>query len=534
MPPRRQTSLSLSSFVFLLLLSVFLGAYYRVPVLSKRPMHTDEAILATKSAEFWTTGEFDYDPTDYHGPGLHYATKFIGTLAGWGGPETWSDTQVRVIAVVCGMLVILLTLLASDALGRFGTVVAMLLTAVSPMMVYYSRYYIMEILLVLLVAISLVSLWRYTQSGKRGWLVLAGCAFGLQHATKETFVINLGAIVCGWIAARVVVGGFEKRSTGLSLGSPRNTRPNHPLFWVLIPAILVSVAAFSGGFHNWDAVKESVTTYANYLQRSEGSGHEKPWYYYIGLIFYHKDTILWTEALIGGLGIVGLVHGFFGRHSNTSRQAAVVFLGIYTLAQFTVYSILAYKTPWSILSAQHGLIVLAGAGAGALWNAFTGGIARMILRVLIGLGVYHLCSQSMLVIDRYRADSRNPYVYEHTSTHLMELVHRVRKFAAMEGSDFSAQVINADAGWPLPWYWRNIPNIGYHTTMPTKLSGSVLIFDAELQAAVRTRLRGKRYNEGSYYGQRPNRTLMVFVEQSLWEKFMAGQASNSTQATENE
>lgn len=532
MPPTRKKALSVPSFLFLLLLSLGLGAHYRVLALNTRPMHTDEAILATKSAEFWTTGQFDYDPTDYHGPGLHYVTKFFGTLAGWESPDAWSDTQVRGIAVTCGLLLIVLTLLGRDALGRFGTVVAMLLTAVSPMMVYYSRYYIMEILLVLLVAISLVSLWRYTQSGRRGWLLLAGCSFGFQHATKETFIINIGAIVCGWIAARVVVGGFEKKSTGLSLGSPRHSKPSRPLLWVLIPAILVSVASFSGGFHDWDAVKESATTYLSYLQRSEGSGHEKAWHYYIGLIFYHKDTILWTEALIGGLGVVGMIHGFFGRHANNSRQAAIVFLAIYTLAQFTVYSMLAYKTPWSILSAQHSLTLLAGAGAGALWNAFTGGIARMILRILIGLGVYHLCSQSMLVIDRYRADSRNPYVYEHTSTHLMELVRRGRKFAQIEGENFTAQVINADAGWPLPWYWRNIPNIGYHAEMPPKLTGSLIVFDAELQAAVRTRLRGKRYKEGSFYGQRPNRTLMVFVEQSLWDKFMAAQAAKPKKTPE--
>ena len=38
-------------------------------------MHTDEAILAMKSAELQATGHFQYDPKDFHGPGLHYVTR---------------------------------------------------------------------------------------------------------------------------------------------------------------------------------------------------------------------------------------------------------------------------------------------------------------------------------------------------------------------------------------------------------------------------------------------------------------------------
>lgn len=529
---RNSSSLSFASYVLLVVFAIGLALFYRVPNLETRPLHTDEAILATKTAEFWTTGRFAYDPSDYHGPALHYAVGLIGTLGGWGAPETWPDTQVRWVAVVCSMVLLVTTLLARDALGRFGTVMAMLLTAVSPMMVYYSRYYIMEMLLAMLVALSLASLWRYTQGGRRGWLAVAGVCLGLQHATKETFVINVGALFCGWIAARVIAGGFEPKTNSLSFGGS-SSRPGRPVWWVLVPAIVVSVAAFSGGFHDWEAVKESATTYANYLRRSEGSGHEKPWYYYLGLIFYHKDTMVWTEALIGGLGVVGMIHAFFGRHTNPSRQAALVFLAIYTLAQFTVYSMLAYKTPWSILTAQHSLTLLAGAGSGALWNAFPGRLSRLVIKVLLGLGIYHLCSQTMLVIDRYRADSRNPYAYQHTSTSLMELVERMRRFAEIEGDDFSAQVINADAGWPLPWYWRNLPRIGYHTELPDHLSGSVIVFDAELRERVRMKLRKGGYNEGSFYGQRPNRTLLVFVQEGLWQRFMAEEAAKPKQLPVN-
>src|SRR5690606_24585196 len=131
----------------------------------------------------------------------------------------------------------------ADVLGRMGTALALLLAAVSPMMVYYSRYFIMEMLLVLLVGITLLAFWRYSQGGSRFWLLLGGASLGFQHATKETFILNVGALFCGWLAVRVLFGGFTPRKgTGLSLAGMRpKDRPKRPWLWALVPAVLVSV-----------------------------------------------------------------------------------------------------------------------------------------------------------------------------------------------------------------------------------------------------------------------------------------------------
>ena len=49
----------------LLALALTLGSLYRFTDLGKKPMHTDEAILALKTQEYWETGTFEYDPKDY-------------------------------------------------------------------------------------------------------------------------------------------------------------------------------------------------------------------------------------------------------------------------------------------------------------------------------------------------------------------------------------------------------------------------------------------------------------------------------------
>lgn len=521
---KKAESLPITTFLLLALLALGAAAFYRLPALTERPMHTDEAILGYKFAQFYTTGHFQYDPKDFHGPALHYVTRAWSRMAFWGGPETWTDDQLRTVTAVCGLLVILVTLLLSDALGRSGTVAAMLLMAVSPMMVFYSRYYIMETLLVLLVALSLASFWRYAQSGTRWWLVLGGAALGMQHATKETFVLNVVAALISWGVARLLVGSFTPRRSGLTMG-PSRQGLRHAWLWVLVPAVFVSVWFFSGGFHDWEAVKNSALTYLNYLERSGGSGHEKPWHYYLTLLTWQQsDGVLWTEAFIVVLALIGMAHGLVGNHmKNQPRQAFLVFLSVYSLVLLGIYSCLAYKTPWSILSAQHALTLLAGYGVSVVAVAVGRGILRIGWRIAFGLALYHLCFQTSLAIHQYRADVRNPYVYSHTQEKLPQLLQQVADLQKLAPQPpLSLLVVNKDAGWPLLWYWRMNRSAQYAVSMPeSDVSAQIILVDQELLPAMQQRLGGRAYHEFGFYGLRPNNLLVMLVEQSLWDRFSA-------------
>lgn len=514
----KEVTISILSFLILALLGLGLGFFYRLsPSLDRRPMHTDEAILGMKLADYWETGHFTYDPKDYHGPALHQVAIAWGKIAAWGDPATWTESDLRFVAVLCGLGVMLSVFLFADVLGRLGSAMAMLMTAVSPMMVYYSRYFIMEMQLTLLIALTLGCFWRFSQGGTRLWLVLGGMAIGFAHATKETFILNVAAALAGWIVARVIVGDFQPRkSNSLSLSSSsKKQRVGAPWAWVLVPAILVSVASYSGGFHDWHAVKDSALTYANYLVRSEGSGHEKPWHYYLTLLFWRKDGLVWSEAMICVLGLLGMIYSLVGEHKNTARQAFLVFLSVYTLVLFGIYSVLSYKTPWCILSVQHSLTLLAGVGAWWLWTMFTGSIGQLVYKVAIGVGIYFLCGQSKFAIEEYRADQRNPYVYSHTTTDLLRLVGEVKKIAAEKGESFSAQVIDRDSGWPLPWYWRTLPKVGYQMDVTSSgTTAPVLIVDADLLPVLKTQLgeQAASYTESGPYGLRPGLYLSLLVQ----------------------
>lgn len=519
MPPPQKKSLGLLGLAIFTFVSLVLGAWYRFPTLGDRPMHTDEAILAMKSAEFQASGHFQYDPKDFHGPGLHYITQVWSKLAGWGNSATWTEAQLRTVPAVCGLLLLLCTLLLRNAIGRLGTGFAMLLMSISPMMVYYSRYFIMEVPLVLFVTLSIAALWHYSQGGGRWWLLLAGFSIGMQHALKETFAINVVAALVGFAVTKLMVGDFAPRRSGYDIGTSKS-RATYPWLWVIIASVVTSIAIYSGGFKDWQAVKDSALTYLNYFERAGGSGHEKPWYYYLTLIFWRKDGLVWSEAMIGGLGIVGMLHAFLGSHmKQPARQAFLVFLSVYTLALFAIYSFLAYKTPWSILSAQHALTLLAGVGAAVIFSAFKSGIARLVFNIAFGLGIYHLIAQTSLAIHLYAADSRNPYVYSHTSTNLMRLLPQVRDLqkTAPDGA-FNVLVINRDSGWPLPWYWRDIKSVHYTNTVPETIDARVIIAEPEMQAALESKFAGKSYVSHDLFGLRTGVMLKMWVEQSLWDR----------------
>lgn len=526
MAPRKEVSLSLLSFIILVVLALGLAYSYRVPGLELRPMHTDEAILGIKLGEFWKTGHFQYDPTDFHGPALHQVSLLWGKMAGWADPVTWTEADLRFVAVLCGFGVLLSTLLFADVLGRYATIIAMLLTATSPMMVYYSRYFIMEMLLVLLVSLMLGCFWRYSQSGSKMWLLLGGCTIGFQHAAKETFVLNIGAAFLAWVIARTLVGDFQPaKTTSFSPSSYRPKKQSSRLWlWIAIPALLVSVAAYSNGFRDWAAVQDSFMTYISYLQRSGGSGHEKPWHYYITLLVWRKDTLVWSEALIVGLALIGMIYSLLGDfQKNQARQAFLVFLSAYSVILLAGYSILSYKTPWSILCVQHALILLAGVGASALWaHVMPGKSMRFAFNVMLAVGLWHFCLQSSRLTGthpkaqfEYSADPRNPYAYSHTQKSLQKLMAQVKTYAADKGDDLQIQVISPESGWPLPWYWRGWKNAGYQAVVPDNLNADIIVAGTDFYDEVKSRLPEGAYSEHYPFGLRPGIMLTLFLKKQV-------------------
>jgi uncharacterized protein (TIGR03663 family) len=502
-------------------LAVAFGAVVlRLPRLALRPMHGDEANQAVKAGELLETGRYRYDPAEHHGPTLYYLTLPVLWAAGQHTMPEMSETALRVVPLVFGVGLVLLVLLVGDGLGRAAAAAGAALVAISPAMVFYSRYYVQEMLLVFFTVAAIGCGWRYVATRRAVWAALAGAMLGLMFATKETWIVAVVAMACGLAATAVW--------TRL-LDGPR-TQPRQPTDWRHLAVGAAAFAAvwfvlFSSFLSNPGGVADALRAYTHYADRAGGAGlHDNPWHYYLAMLAWSpwvtgvKAQPHWTEGLILGLALVGIVAALIGRGLGAASRGFARFLALTTLAMIVGYALIPYKTPWCALSFLACLALLAGVGAAALvrW------IPTRPLKALVVLGLavlaYDMAGQALMANDRMCADQRNPYVYAHTAPDALNLVKRVEEAAAVapEGDALVIKVITPWNYWPLPWYLRRYPNVGYYHDVPDDPNAAVIITSPEVLEQVDGRLRGE-YNMQSMYGLRPGVVMNVCVARPLWD-----------------
>ena len=132
-------------------------------------MHADKANQAVKTARLYETGKYEYDATDQHGPSLYWLTLPSLGLRGVKNLAGSREIDYRIVPALFGVGLIGLLLLLTDGLGRIAVAAAALLAAISPAMVFYSRYYIQETLLVFFTLAALGCGWRYVCTRRLAW-----------------------------------------------------------------------------------------------------------------------------------------------------------------------------------------------------------------------------------------------------------------------------------------------------------------------------------------------------------------------------
>jgi len=353
------------SLTLVLLLAAGAALLLRWPGLNRRPMHNDEAVNAIKFGQLWEHKGYKYDPNEHHGPSLFYATLAFERLTAAPALDQYTDARLRFVIVLFGLGLVLLLPLLADALGRNGVLWAAVLTATSPALVFYSRYFIHEMLLACFTFLAMGAGWRYWRTRKIGWILLASAAVGLMAATKETFVITLAA-------AAMALGLNQVWNRALDASGPPIKAPAVNL-WHWAAALAVGLASaillFSSFFTNAAGPLDSLRTYAPWVHRAAGaSPHIHPWYFYLRrLLFFRVEKgPVWTEAVILILAIIAAIAGFRRSRLAGANASFVRFLALYTFLLTAFYSLLAYKTPWCLVSFWHGAILLGGVGAAVL------------------------------------------------------------------------------------------------------------------------------------------------------------------------
>jgi uncharacterized protein (TIGR03663 family) len=511
----------------------------RVPRLRHRPMHGDEAVHAIKFGQLLEKGVYTYDPNEYHGPTLNYLTLIPAWLTGATTLAQMSEVTLRIVPVFFGVCLVLLLLPLVRGLGTGAAVYAAVLTALSPAMVFYSRYYIQEMLLVCFTFGVIVSGYRYTLNKSIFWALSAGVFFGLMDATKETWIIAFGSIA---LALALVV--LMRRQKGSFIMAVKAVRPSH-LAAALAAAVIVSVLFYSSFLSNPAGVLDSIRTYTTYLHRANGGAlHVHPWDYYLGMLIYFKSDggPVWTEALIIVLAVVGFVAAMTKKGLSSSANVQLLrFLAFYTLSMTAIYSAIPYKTPWCMLGFLHGMILLAGVGAVVLVRLAPNVLPRLIVLGLLAGASAHLGLEAYRANYEYDSDSRNPYVYAHPTREVFTLVNRVEEMAralkalSQEQPDKVKMRIDVICPghdyWPLPWYFRRLPpgTVAWSDHVdPNTDAAPIIIASPSVEPALVTKLYTltplkKRqmylflFDKPYYIWLRPQVKLVGFVRRDLWE-----------------
>jgi uncharacterized protein (TIGR03663 family) len=500
-----------------LLLALAAALALRLPRLSLRPMHNDEAVNAIKFGQLWEKGAYQYDPNEHHGPSLYYATLALGRASA--GPDFahFSETRLRLLPVLFGLGLICLLPLLVDGLGRRGVLWAGLLTAVSPAMVFYSRYYIHEVLLVFFTFLALAAGWRYWRSRQIGWLLLAGAGLGLMTATKETFVIILFAAGVAVFLNQAWNRALD--ASGLPVKAPPLKIPH--LAAGLGVAVLVWAVLFSSFFSNWTGLLDSFRTFKFWGSRAAGeTTHVHPWYFFLHrLLFFHSDKgPFWTEALVLALALIAAWAGFARRRLGRASASFVRFLAFYTFLLTAFYSLLPYKTTWCLLGFWHGMILLAGVGAAVSLRSIRKRAARWTVALVLLAGSGHLGWEAWQLNENsaFAADPRNPYVYAQTSPDVLNLVEQVNDLADShpQGHNMLVKVIaNESDYWPLPWYLRSFHRVGWWDSLPPDPYAPVMVVSANLHANLD---ENRTHQMPHYYQLRPQVFLELYAETNLW------------------
>jgi uncharacterized protein (TIGR03663 family) len=138
----------------------------RFVVLGLKPFHHDEGVNGWFLTTLFRDGTYKYDPGNYHGPTLYYIslafTKVFGLQT---FPVRWS-------VAIWGVFIVVVTFWLRKYIGKTGSLFAALMLALSPGMVFISRYFIHEILFVFLALAVVISIVQFLEREKAGKFAL--------------------------------------------------------------------------------------------------------------------------------------------------------------------------------------------------------------------------------------------------------------------------------------------------------------------------------------------------------------------------
>jgi len=492
--------LSAKKYRFLGLLIVFFALVLRMFELGERVFHHDESVHASFTLKLFNSGEYSYNPA-YHGPFLFHSTAAVFHFLGI------NDATARLVPVFFGVATILVLFLLKKELGKSGVLWAMFLLAFSPGMVYFSRFFRNDMIIVFCTLAVVAGAFRYIDnihSSKRyPYLILTASSLAIAVTAKENayIIILIFGAYAGMSLLYSIYSSWKRENLSLQKTLIHKISALLPFLpeFILSGALFIFIVMFfyTSLFRNdisLFSIVERAFAHWMAMHRIERLGG--PFYYYIPILLVY-------EAPIVIFGVAGVSHFLKKKGQNASF---FLFLCYWAFTSLLLYSYLQEKVPWLVVHIVLPFGILAGAYLGEIFSRktepmppeqelpeedispltgpklsprakysgkacnLTAGI--LALALLISLG-------QCISVNYYRSmEPTELMTYTQASPDIRELMEKIGGFDRRPETLRLYVVDPNQLYWPLPWYLRDYEKTGYSSKLPASSKYDAIIVPA--------------------------------------------------------
>ncbi len=433
---------------------VALSFLLRVVQLGTHAFHHDESIHAYAAVRLLKEGFYKYDPV-YHGPVQYFAVasvfavssvvgKVVGLLTGLAAAKTWdgtSDFTARLAPALAGVALTAMAVLLRRRFGRRAAFAAGALCALSPNLLYYTRFCRDDAWSLLGTAGLFLWLDEYLATRRVRDLSLAALSASVAFAAKENFYVLLALMVPSvavawmepgrgldvWNRLRRLIDWLEENATAV-LGAL--------LLFFVTSELLYTVFLVHPESGNPAVDAISYWWGQHKMERVGG-----PKTFYLPRLLQYEFAVL--------IPALAYVVARWRRLSFGER-----FVAGWAVSSVAMYAYLGEKAGWLLVHQVLPFLPLAGAAWALLAEKSTAwrvaGAATALASVVTSLTLSFV--YPVLTPNSRKAEST---IQVQTCPEMLGIVDEILR--AGRAGEVPAAIVSGEAGWPLSWYVRFAP-----------------------------------------------------------------------------
>jgi uncharacterized protein (TIGR03663 family) len=473
------------AWIGLLVVALFL----RVWGLGDRPPHHDEAIHCDFAYTLLTQGTYRYDPT-YHGPLIYYVLAPLFALF---GPTT---AVGRLYPTLTGLALVALPLALRRRLGAGGAFWSGVLLAISPIMLYYSRFAREDLPVALYTALALT---LFLLVRRNGWKPIPwiGVAAAGHAVMKETIyvtlpLLGLAAYVVAlrdgvWASVRRAFNWIDRYR--MSVGTA--------ILWFFV----ITVTAFTVFFVHPEDFLFPLKAIQYWYHQHEIQRVPGPKTYHLTRLALYEflpigAAFIWVGRRVVHRWCTGVPT--YGRASRSVWLSVLplhrieLFCFAWGLAGLAMYAYLGEKTPWLEVHQVLPFIPLAGAQLARTFSPRGRWWSRGLATAGLLATAWSALASGFLFPAITTSDPHAELiVFVQTTPEENDLARHGVALAATHTGEGSVAAVDGEGSWPLSWQWKRVP-VWWSVPEPG-MRPDVAVCDPEKEATFRQRL-GEGYS----------------------------------------